>query len=53
MADPMTFDDYHASYSRKDDHVASLDQYLTWLRHAGFHAACLYLHFNRALVAAR
>jgi hypothetical protein len=49
----MTFNDYHALHSRKEDHVAGLEDYLAWLREAGFCAACLYLHFNRALFVAR
>lgn len=38
--------------SQKNDHVASLEEQLTWLREAGLSATCLHLHLNRALVVA-
>jgi tRNA (cmo5U34)-methyltransferase len=53
LKDKMTYEEYWETYSAKDDHVASLGQQLSWLRAAGFEVACLYLHYNRALFAAR
>ena len=39
--------------TQKGDHVASLEEQMTWLREAEFSAVtCLHLHLNRALVAA-
>jgi ubiquinone/menaquinone biosynthesis C-methylase UbiE len=35
------------------DRPLTLDQHLLWLRELGFEAACLHLHGNRALFAAR
>ena len=34
----------------KADHVAALEDHLAWLRAAGFAAACLHLHLDRALL---
>ena len=53
LKDPMTYEEYLSAYRGKDDHVATLEEQLAWLREAGFQAACLYLHYNRALFAAR
>jgi tRNA (cmo5U34)-methyltransferase len=35
----------------KDDHPASLEEHLDWLKKAGFSAGCLHLSLNRALFA--
>ena len=53
MDAPMTFHEYRERYDSKDDYPAGLDEQLGWLVAAGFVAAPLYLHYNRALVAAR
>lgn len=53
MENGMTYPEYLETYRNKDDHVATLEEQLSWLREAGFTASCLYLHFNRALFAAR
>ncbi len=53
LTDKMSYEEYWESYSTKDDHAASLGQHLSWFRAAGFEVACLYLHYNRALFAAR
>ena len=53
MDAPMTFNEYRERYDAKGDYPASLDEQLGWLKAAGFLAAPLYLHFNRALIAAR
>ncbi len=50
---PHAFAAYRAAYEAKDDHPPRLADLLAWLSEAGFVAAPLYLHFNRALVAAR
>ena len=50
---PLSFEEYRARYAAKVDHVASMEDYLRWMREAGFDAACLYQQFNRALIAAR
>ncbi len=49
----MDFDSYHYQYSRKTDYVASVDDYLQWLRDVGLEAHCVYRSFNRAVIAAR
>ena len=49
----ITYEEYLKSYRGKGDHVASLEEQLAWLRGAGFNASCIYLHYNRALFAAR
>jgi SAM-dependent methyltransferase len=49
----MSYEEYLKTYREKDDHVAPLEDQLSWLRGAGFRASCLYLHYNRALFAAR
>lgn len=36
---------------KKEDHPASIEEHLCWLRTAGFWAACLHLHLDRALFA--
>lgn len=48
-----TYEEHAEKLSAKQDHPASLKQHLVWLREAGFDAACLHLHGNRALFAAR
>lgn len=53
MDAPMTFHEYRERYGGKDDYPAKLDEQLGWLAAAGFAAAPLYLHYNRALIAAR
>ena len=50
---PLSFEEYRTRYEAKTDHVASVEDYLDWMRDAGFDAACLYHLFNRALIAAR
>ena len=50
---PLSFEDYRARYAAKTDHVGTVEDYLRWMREAGFDAACLYQQFNRALIAAR
>ncbi len=53
MDAPMTFHEYRERYDEKGDYPAGLDEQLGWLVAAGFVAAPLYLHYNRALIAAR
>ena len=53
MDAPMTFGEYRERYGDKDDYPPSLDEHVAWLAAAGFRAAPLYLHYNRALIAAR
>lgn len=48
-----TFEEHRRTVGCKGDHPASLEQHLAWLRETGFDAACLHLHGNRALFAAR
>ena len=50
---PLSFEAYRARYEAKTDHTSSVERYLHWLGAADFHAACLYHHYNRALIAAR
>ena len=50
---PLSFEEYRTRYEAKTDHVGNVEDYLGWMRDAGFNAACLYHHFNRALIAAR
>ncbi|MEE9257334.1 MAG: hypothetical protein V3V56_09230, partial [bacterium] len=49
----ITYEEYLEIYRGKSDHVATLEEQLAWLRGAGFSASCIYLHYNRALFAAR
>ena len=48
-----TFEDHTRKVATRGDLPASLEQHLVWLRDAGFETACLHLHANRALFAAR
>lgn len=50
---PLSFEEYRTRYAAKTDHVGTVENYLRWMREAGFDAACLYQQFNRALIAAR
>ena len=50
---PLSFEEYRARYAAKTDHVGTVEDYLGWMREAGFDAACLYQQFNQALIAAR
>ena len=48
------FEEHEESVSTRGDQPATLEEHLHWLREAGFaEAACLHLHTNRALFAAR
>jgi SAM-dependent methyltransferase len=49
-----TFEEHERSVSTRGDQPATLEEHLGWLREAGFaEVACLHLHGNRALLAAR
>lgn len=49
-----TFEAHEKSVSTRGDQPATLEEHLQWLREAGFdEVACLNLHGNRALFAAR
>ncbi|MGA7730678.1 MAG: methyltransferase domain-containing protein [Chloroflexia bacterium] len=49
-----TFEEHERSVSTRGDRPATLEEHLAWLREAGFaEVACLHLHGNRALIAAR
>ena len=50
---PLSFEDYRTRYAAKTDHVGRVEDYVRWMREAGFDAACLYQQFNRAVIAAR
>jgi tRNA (cmo5U34)-methyltransferase len=53
MREGETFEEHGSRVAARGDLPASLEQHLAWLREAGFEAACLHLHTNRALFAAR
>lgn len=48
-----TFADHERIVRERGDFPVSLDEHLLWLREADFVAACVHLHANRALIAAR
>lgn len=49
-----TFEEHEQSVSGRGDQPATLEEHLRWLREAGFsEVACLHIHTNRALFAAR
>jgi SAM-dependent methyltransferase len=49
-----TFEEHEQSVSTRGDQPATLEEHLRWLPEAGFaEVACLHLHGNRALFAAR
>ncbi len=49
-----TFDEHELSVSTRGDQPATLEEHLQWLPEAGFaEVACLHLHGNRALFAAK
>jgi tRNA (cmo5U34)-methyltransferase len=48
-----TYEEHVRNVEARGDLPASLEQHLQWLRESGFEAACLHLHGNRALFAAR
>ena len=47
------FEEYHDRYSAKTDHIASVQEYRTWLEAEGFDTLCPYQSFNRAMIIAR
>lgn len=53
MREGATYGEHVKTVWDRGDRPATLEQHLTWLREAGFEAACLHLHANRALFAAR
>lgn len=48
-----TFEEHTQGVASRGDLPITLEQHLDWLREAGFEVACLHLHGNRALFAAR
>lgn len=48
-----TFAEHERLVPERGDLPVSLDDHLRWLRETGFEAACLHVHANRALIAAR
>lgn len=48
-----TYEEHLSLVAAHGDQPVSLEQHLRWLNDAGFEAACLHLHANRALIAAR
>jgi hypothetical protein len=48
-----THEEHVALVAAHGDFPVSLEQHLRWLTDAGFEPACLHLHTNRALIAAR
>jgi SAM-dependent methyltransferase len=48
-----TLEEHIESVKTRGDVPVSLERHLDWLRDVGFEAACLHLHANRALFAAR
>jgi SAM-dependent methyltransferase len=48
-----TYEGHIESVARRGDLPITLEQHLQWLRETGFEAACIHLHGNRALFAAR
>ncbi len=53
MTEGATFEEHAQRVAERGDLPVSLDQNLEWLRGAGFEAACIHLHANRALLVAR
>lgn len=45
-----TAEDFLARLSHKNEHAATLEEHLVWLREAGFAATSLHLQLNRALM---
>jgi len=43
-------EDFLQRLQNKEDHPASVEEHLDWLRSTGFHAACLHLHLDRAVI---
>lgn len=48
-----SFNEFYQRYEMKEDFPATLDEYLLWIREAGFDAECLHLHLNRMLIGAQ
>ena len=53
MREDDTFEEHTERVEARGDLPATLEQHLDWLREVGFEVACLHLHGNRALFAAR
>lgn len=49
----VTFEEHRQILATRGDQPATLEQHLQWLRESGFDVACVHLHGNRALFAAR
>lgn len=49
----LTHESYERELAAKGDKPATLDDHLKWLEQAGMLAACLHLHGDRALIAAK
>jgi ubiquinone/menaquinone biosynthesis C-methylase UbiE len=48
-----TYAEHAQLLKEKGDDTATFEEHLSWLRDAGFVAACVHLHGNRALIIAR
>ncbi len=53
IGEGATFEEHRERVRARGDLPANLEWHLRWLREVGFEAACLHLHGNRALFAAR
>jgi len=46
-------DEFLKQLEHKEDHPATLEEHLRWLREASFSATCLHCYLNRALFVAK
>jgi ubiquinone/menaquinone biosynthesis C-methylase UbiE len=49
----LSYAQHAQSLNENGDDPASLEEHRVWLKNAGFHATCVHLHANRALIVAR
>lgn len=53
MGEGSTYAKHLEVLAHQGDDPAGLEEHLAWFRDAGFEAACLHLHANRALIVGR
>ena len=53
LAEGRTYAEHLDVLADQGDQPAGLEGHLGWFREAGFEAACLHLHANRALIVGR
>ena len=53
ISEGLSYAEHARLVKERGDDPAGLEEHLVWLKNAGFHATCVHLHANRALIVAK